>query len=258
MVKKGHGIIHNDYIRRKKKSAYYDKKKMLNKWGRQRKHALPEADQGEIRSMSLLDRIFSGDADVGQVEEEYERALRGGIMSSTSSSRAIDPAKRIKKKKKKIDGVNTRAGGDVKVVKETVSKDTVLGVERKKRKKQRVAAAVDCGEVVEPVMENERIDAVAGATAEEDGERKKRKKKDRGAKGNVFTKAQREYEEKFAEQQKAEEARLAEEAERAQKRLDTKKRRQVQGRLLNSKTSRGQPKMQSVLEAWLLKKGLQI
>lgn len=244
---KGRGIIHNDYVRRKKKNEYYTKKKLQNKWGRQRKHALPEDDTQS--GGSVLDRIFSGTADVAQIQEEYEKKLRVGVVPSNEEVEVPKRKKRVadsgdkgevKKKRRKV----ATADDESIVAPRAVDKveDTPTAVGDKVVKKRRIAAA--SGEDV-------RTD---GQTAVEDVDVQKKRKK----KGNSFMHARQEYERKVEEQRKAEEARVAEEAERARKRSETQKRRQAQGRLLNARTARGQPKMENMLQAWLQKKGLKV
>merc|ERR1711990_535772 len=117
MGKKDRGIIHNDFVRRKKKAEYHTKKKIENKWKRQKTHVEAEQAGGH----ALFDQIFSGQLDVKDAEDEYEKKLRG----CKSVDNSIEEKMRIKsdegatdasrtgttmKKKKRIKDDNSATG----------------------------------------------------------------------------------------------------------------------------------------------------
>jgi len=292
------GIIHNDYVRRKKKAEYHSKKKIQKKWKRQKTHV--EAEQAG--GVTLFNQIFSGQLDFATAEEEYERKLRGckntgeeptkggedeRIGTRTQSSREKkekeedkERGQKISKKKEKVKKKEKRTNNAAAAVTaKTVASSTEAQESIKKRKNKQGEGKDNIGEEVRNKgrKKTDKVEKGKKKRIKSDTAKKQEETAEdnewvssswnegdwgynapRSKSGHAFSKAQKEYEEKMKEKERAEQKWQEEQIQWAKKRRETKKQRHTHGRLLNQRTLKGQPNTQTMLEAWLQKKGLKV
>lgn len=220
---------YNSHVQHDRLEKYYSRKKALGKYKRAcRFEARSQTAETSGNGSSLLQQALKRDA--SELEDEYERKLSlsfGGSSSSTSTGEGR-PQKRLGKQK-----INDELG-----------EEQGNGKVRLKKIKRRQASS-DIGTVPEAI---DSPDAEATSKAEK-AKIKKLKRKKVNDLPDRFSKDLKQFNSRRDAEAKERQRRLDEELSRKRRRRETAKGRAMKGQLLSQKTMRGQPKMQSILEA---------
>mmetsp|Transcript_38811 Transcript_38811/g.91273 ORF Transcript_38811/g.91273 Transcript_38811/m.91273 type:complete len:273 (+) Transcript_38811:92-910(+) len=238
---------YNEHVQRYRQEKYYDRKKALNRFKRyckfeEKQKEFAAAQDGALEendrhgASALMKQVLKEGASA--VEEDYEQRLNlsFGGAALNNPLKAVPSAKKRSKKKK-------AAASEEGVSEPKSQKASTVDEQRRIDDKNSSASAPQARQGKKATV------PVATPPVTKTGKNGTTDKKAKSLQGSRYAKALAEYEEKQRARQAELDQRQQEIRSRNQQRREGAKQRALKGQLLSRRTQRGQPRMESLLEA---------
>lgn len=251
-------MAYSSYVQRDRLNKFYDRKKVQSKYKRACRFEARSAGDSE-KSSDFSRSLLQGTDDW---EDEYERRLSlsyGAPSANHTVGRQDDVTKKFttveierprKKRRSKDSGAEaTQAAPEVVAAEE---EEQAL---RSRRRKKVSSDTKVLKSANASTGEDQASSGAKPAPSKDGGNLNKKKKKGDPKKPweialpDRFSKDLKEFREKREAAEKEQQRRRDEELARKHQRKDSARSRAMKGQLVNQRTSRGQPKMQGMLEA---------